>query len=747
MTLFALKNLTTMAAEPNLPWEGDWLSKCPPNAITDKKARATWMNLPTTEYNAYSGFEGLNPNRRVNGDPSENGNPPRKHLALCVDYDYPLSEVEVEAAIARMPIKPNWVERSLSGNWRLVWLFEVPVSMVNYAFTVLWLESLDQILPFRQMAGIDESALKAPERYLTNGGIWRKIHDVPVPAALLLGHYAEVSRKFNWTDSGLGVTVPLDVAAGKLKELFPRFNEWEGDFLLDSQGPSFWVDGSTSPKSAIVRSTGLQTFSDHASKPFYDWSELLGHEFVKQFKKEELGKAVENIYYDGHSYILKNDADQWLWNSKDDLSLFLRCKRGLTDRRQKGASFSQVESALMLVRDTSLVTSAGSFAGYKKGLMTNNGNRYLNIHNRDVMQPAGEPGIWGPQGNFPFLSKFLGGFFSSPEQLPYWLAWLSRFYKFSFFRDPRSGHAIFMFGVVGRGKSFANTAIIAPLMGGFADANKFMRGEDAFNSEMFDYLFWAVDDGTGVTSQMMRERFSEFLKMLVANRNFLSNEKFRKAGMVQWQGRISVTGNVDPESLRRIPTMDISMLEKVMLFRAAATRTDGFVFPDESETSLLLQKELPFFARYLLDYIPEEQCVGAEVRFGVREYHEPSLLTEANLSSTSATFGEILDESLREFFCIRDEEATNWSGTALQLHKMILSDPTLTEAMRGTNVQQVARNLAQLAMKGSFKIDVGTDAHRRIYTIHRDERFPLKPSRGPIPQSQSGQFSLAHTTI
>ena len=284
--IFSIKNLTTIAAEALNPWEGDWLRKVPPNAITDKKARGVWMNLPTTEYNAYSGFEGVNAGRRVNGDKTESGNPPLRHHALAIDYDFPLSEVEVEAGVARMTIKPNWIERSLSSNWRLVWLFETPVPMINYAFAVEWLASLDQILPFRQLAGIDENALKAPERYLTNGGVWKKLHDAPVPASLLMGHYAEISRKFNWTDSGLGVTVPLDVAAGRLKELFPRFASWEGDFVLDSQGPSFWIDGSESPKSAIVRATGIQTFSGHATKPFFDWSELLGHEFVKQFKKE-----------------------------------------------------------------------------------------------------------------------------------------------------------------------------------------------------------------------------------------------------------------------------------------------------------------------------------------------------------------------------------------------------------------------------------------------------------------------------
>jgi hypothetical protein len=398
--------------------------------------------------------------------------------------------------------------------------------------------------------------------------------------------------------------------------------------------------------------------------------------------------------------------------------------RGLTDKRSKGANFSQIDSAVSLIKDTAVVTSAGSFAGYERGLMTYNGNRYLNIHNRDVLQPAPEPTVWGSTGKFPFISHFYDEFFSSPEQLPFMLSWGSRFYRSFQRRVPQSGQALLIFGRPGRGKTFHSEALWSILMGGSAEAKEWLNGEDIFNSELFDYCFWRIDDGSLSANYRTAGVYAEMLKRVTANKSFRSNEKYRKAGQVQWQGRIAITGNDDAESLRSIPNMDISMQEKVMLFRVAADRMDGFKFRDDVEMRVILAQEIPHFARFLMDFKIPDHCTDAETRYGVKAYHEPSLRNAANHSSVSATFGEILDEALREFFTVRDTEADCWTGTSLQLHKMILQDGSLTEAMRPYNVQTVARNLSTLSAKKVFNIEVLGDEHRRFYRIHRDDRFP-----------------------
>lgn len=738
MRFFALKNLGTRAVEPFVPWEFDKMSVVPEKCITDKAARTAWMLNPQTSYAAYSGFEGTNANQRVKaGTTGEEGNPPLLQHALVADVDFPLSELEVEAAIGRMDIKPNWLERSLSGNWRLVWLFEKPVQFPNYDFCVFWLTKIDSILPFRQVAGVDEPALLAPERYYTSGNRWRKIHDEPVKYTLLLGQLQAVSAKFNWSGPEMGIQIPLDIVAQELRGKYPRFGEWEGDFVLDAQGPSFWLDNSTSPKSAIVRATGLQTFSGHATKPFYNWSELISHEFVRKFKIEEMGKAIEGIYYDGRSYIRKNGAGEWTWEDVGSISLFLRVSRGLSDRRSKGQNFSQIDSALIAIKDTALVTSAGSFAGYPTGVMKHNGSRFLNIHNREVLAPGSDPAVWGAGGQMPFLSSFLDGFFSTPEQLPVFLSWLSRFYCAGLKREPRGGHAVFLFGPPGRGKTLLSTAILAGLLGGHAEAKEWLMGGDGFNSELFDHVLWTINDGSVASTAAMMHHFSEMVKRCVANQSFRSNEKFRKAGQVQWQGRVFITGNVDAESLRQIPNMDLSMKEKIMLMRVSDERTDGFVFPDDSIVRQHLSSELPVFARLLKDFVIPTKLISKEARFGVDAYHEPSLLTEANHSSTSGTFGEIVDEWQREYFTVREPHAEQWIGTALQFHKSVLQDMSLTEAMRPYNIQAVSRMLSMLAVKGVFDIEIAGDEFRRLFVIKRDARYPLKGKATAPPQSES----------
>ena len=172
-----------------------------------------------------------------------------------------------------------------------------------------------------------------------------------------------------------------------------------------------------------------------------------------------------------------------------------------------------------------------------------------------------------------------------------------------------------------------------------------------------------------------------------------------------------------------------------MLFRVSPERTDGFKFSDEGEMRKQVAEELPHFARFLLDFQIPEECLAPEARYGVKEYHEPSLRNSANHSSASATFGEILDETLREFFTNQQPEALFWEGTALQLHKTIHADLSLTEAMRPYNVQTAARNLSTLGAKGVFRIEVGGDEHRRVYRIHRDNRYPIKRSSRIVQQS------------
>ena len=719
--MFFLRNLSTSGVTRQDPWLFTDLARVPAECLgaEGKKERQAWMTAPNTEFHAYSLFEGVNPNARIS-DKEENS--PALMHGLAVDYDFPLTDAEIDAGIARMDIKPNWRETTLSGNCRLLWIFSKPLPLPSYGYAVALLQSMSDIIPFRQLAGIDEGALKAPERYFTNGCIWTKLNPLPVPWALLFGHAVRVSEKFDWKGPEFGVTIPLEVVAEKLAEKFPRFAEWPGDFVLGAQGPSFWVGGSISSKSAIVRETGLQTFAGHAHKSFFNWSELIGADFCDRFKTEQIGKAVDGVYYDEKHYWSRNNRGLWCLDPKENIVGLLKHERGMSDMKRKGENTTELERALVYVQRNHRIKVADSFAFYPEGVITVAGQKVLNTHSRKTAFPAPSP---VSANDFPFLWGFLKTFFNPPEQLDYFLSWLAYFYAACYRRAPRSGQGVFIAGGTNVGKTFLNRAVIGTLVGGFGEANEYLLGSDNFNSELTDVALWVVDDGSIATDFRTHKRFSEMVKRMAANPSMRSNGKFLKANTVLWQGRIVVTMNTDADSIRMLPDLDLSLREKISIFRAHDVAQIQFL--EQGEMDVMLTREIPAFARFLLDYRIPDHCQSGDPRFGVSNYLEKSLVNTANQSSVSGTFGEILEEWQRAFFVEREPHAMKWEGTALQLHKSILIDPTLSEAMKPYNVQAVGRMLVNLASKKVFDIRVEGDERRRIFVIPRDEKmFPAK---------------------
>lgn len=734
--MFYLRNLSSIATEPGKPWEFTALDRVPVQCLgkEGKKARNDWITGPKTDFFCYSMFEGVNPNLRIRAPgKDEDGNPVVAMYGLAVDYDYPLTEEEIEAALNRMPpdLRPQWREKTLSGNLRLVWVFFQPLLIPTHSFVIKLLETLDQIIPFRQLAGIDEGALKAPERYYTNGCVWKQINPLPFPHAMLLGHVIKFSEKFDWKGPEFAYTgIPLDIVAAQLKEKYPRFSEWPGDFVEGAQGPSFWLDGSTSPKSAMVRPGGMATFANHAhGKGFFHWPELIGADFCDRYKIEQIGKASDGIFYDEKHYFSRNTEGTWCIDPKENIILLLRQERGLSDARKKGALTSEVEQALVQIQRRNRIKVAAPFPFYPEGRVHLLGETVLNLHTRKALSPAEQP------GPFPFISEFLKTLFDPAEQLEFFISWLAYFYRSCYLRSPRSGHAVYIAGGTNVGKTFLNRAIVGGLVGGFAEAHAHITGEDKFNQELFEYALWCIDDGSIASNFAAHRRCTEMMKRIVANPTMRCNGKFLKANTTKWQGRLMVSCNLDPESIRMLPDLDLSTREKVMLLRTHSVAQVKFLQPEEM--SEMLKRELPYFARYLLDFQIPAHCLSDDPRFGVQPYLEKSLVDTANQSSVSGAFSEILEEWMRVYFMEQEPQAEKWEGTALQLYKSILMDHTLVEAMKPFNVQSVGRMMVSLVSKNFFGITVGGEETRRIFVIPRHARFPL-PKKVIAPTAPAG---------
>ena len=160
-------NLTEANLVEGHPWdfcvdENDPVRKMP------KIVRRSHMLKPTTQWNIYSAIRGLASNQRIAKD-----NPPVAASALVVDYDMVANIDTVIGYINQMPKsqQPNFIEVSLSGKIRLIWVFEREVLTPSTEFCVELLKTFcDKLNAATLLAGFDAASLKPTEMW-TNGGV------------------------------------------------------------------------------------------------------------------------------------------------------------------------------------------------------------------------------------------------------------------------------------------------------------------------------------------------------------------------------------------------------------------------------------------------------------------------------------------------------------------------------------------------------------------------------------------------
>ena len=364
---------------------------------------------PSTQHQIYSAIEGLNPNERVSESKgTDEGNPPLRIHAAVADLDQPLSEDELTAGIKRLaPYVPNYIERTLSGNARLIFLFEAPVAVPNSRFAKEFLTLLLERMKLEAAgAGFDKPAFTDVTRYYTNSGEWCAYDETSrVRKDFLQGLVVDVAGKHLWKRDRGAVEIPLPEVLKELEKKWP--NCWPGDFAEGAQGPTFFLDASSSPKSAVVKSTGIFTFAAHATKPFYSWADLVGIQFVKDYASKMMGKAVEGIWHDGINYFRKIGFDQYRAFSKEDICLHLRVARGLSSAKN-GSEPSEVETALHYLQEWQAIDGAAAFVFQPPGILVRPHGVFLNTFTKRVLTPASDGGNWGLREGFRGSPRSLG---------------------------------------------------------------------------------------------------------------------------------------------------------------------------------------------------------------------------------------------------------------------------------------------------------------------------------------------------
>jgi len=690
---FAIPNLSADKVFPVEPWTFE--PKMPAEALASKEARWQWCQKPSTRHCHYSAFEGADRARRV-----DKSNPPMYMSGIVSDFDAPVDGEMRDALLAgnKWPctVGPTWFCQTLSGRARLIWLFEKP-ALVNAALATSVLQVVRKDLHMSKWLPQLDDCFNQWNQYYEVGKEWHKVPGTePVPEGTVQKWLYEAGSSLQ-EDSMF--QTPIEKVAEEVEKRFP--GRWAGPFEPGARGVRFWDPTADNPTAAIVREHGMQCFS--GTKAWMTWSEIFGEDFTRKLEAGRMGALCKDVCYDGTQYWVLdvNDSNRTHWRpkSKEDFRQELAAA-GVSQARKKGETASPLDRVEIHIKNNLYVSRVLPFVHFPSGFMWHEGKPVLNLSTVKCLDPAPEGSVdgWvdGVDSKFPWLAKFLIHFFDPDNQLQYFLAWLKHFYANAYIQKPRPGHAIVMAGKQGVGKTFMASGVVGGMVGGSVDAVSYLAEGSIYTALVAESPVMRIDDSSPTDDPSKHARFTSVLKKIVANKELIYNEKYIKAGKSVWLGRPMISCNFDPESLRILPGVGQSNLDKMMFLRT--NDSSPVILPGQYEQEEILRRELPFFCRFLLDWTIPKELISSDPRFHVKAYHHPEMVQTSQTNSTSYSVFELLAEFLENEKAVLPKGTMLWEGTTQRLFRLLHAYSPA--AMKRIDPSRLKRELQQLELSG-----------------------------------------------
>lgn len=647
-------NLALSQIQEACPWD-ESLGLVPNECCKNKKARSDWANNAGTNHVFYSTFVGLNPSLRVSAE-----NPPHQMRGIVADFDESHTLEQIQTAVDRTRgAKPTIIEQSPTpGRFRAIWLFDKPIAVPQDfklvgEFANKFLEG-PTLQAKRFAAGLDASAANNPGVLYCRGNDWWDggpllNHDV---VQGFLKEFLNGLKHIPLDRGDKSASVPLDQVHALLLKKYPRIAEWES-FELNSCGPAFFCEAAKSPKSTYVRPEGVISYSDHAraefgGRFFYSWEFLLGANALEEFRLARVNEFSRDIYYDGKTYTYReSETSIWKTGDRDLIRNEIR-RRGANPVKRKDEIQSELDSSMATVHNAQRVHGAAPFVGWPAGLITFQGERYLNTHVRRVMEglPGPHSGNWGD--GFPEIAQLIEiqlgcpitirpNCSPTPDQLRAlltFLVWLHRFMygEKTIDGEPRPvpGQGLLLLGPGGMGKTFLMQHIVGEIVGGSAPVGQIMSGVDNFGSEAHGKPTWIVDDASVSADFVMQKTFTERTKAFIADNTARYHAKHQSAFKVDATGlRLAMILNNDPASLANAPLFHQNYIDKLHVFETLPENCK-YEFPESRQQFMeTIKRELPAFVQFVRCLPLEDPMfkeVRADRRFGTVCYHDRNVM-------------------------------------------------------------------------------------------------------------------------
>jgi len=700
LNFFVGDNLMARSLTEAAPWDFD------PPAETFEKMKTISKDLrrkrmvdSNTKWQVYSAIRAHNWRARVSKD-----NPPQALHGIVCDYDTVMNDEMVKSLIEQMPenLRPNFIETSLSGKKRLIWVFERSLMVHSFAYAKALLDECVKVMHLDTLLPGYDSKSTEPSQLWTNGVEWQPYKETPLSAEFVFG----VDTKVNKRSELFGISeIPMEIIAAAVKEKFP--NGWTGDFVLDAKGKRFWDPKADNPTGCQVKPDGMRCFT--GPKSFVPWSEIFSAAWVDEQKVMNLGRAGAAFVFDGKDYFECKGPKTWFKMQEHAVARALQ-DNGLSATVKKGQTISEVQKVMRHIEHTNRVSSAAPYINRPSGVFTkSSGERILNLANlRPVMPAAGLSG--NVEQDCEWIEKIHRGMLIGPDKndTPYHVttARLQRLARNIFQHESNMGQIIFLCGPAGVGKTLWTVRVVAGMFGGkFANPTKLLMGETDFSDDVWDSPVHLMNDEEAPKDHQ-RDVFLQKLKAAVVNPEQKYHAKYGKPANVEWCGGTFITLNNDPAAVGVLPEVNEYTHDKFCFMQAYPPAEP---WPEHTILEAHIARELPAYVHYLLNVYeaPEKVRDPNNNRIGVKSWFDPALLA----SSQHQTPAHGLKELLQLWLTTAADGIEEWEGTPTRL----ISDLSMYEDMKPhvnkLTQRRVSANLTTLARLAGSGVYMDPLAH------------------------------------
>jgi hypothetical protein len=432
-----------------------------------------------------------------------------------------------------------------------------------------------------------------------------------------------------------------------------------------------------------------------------------------------LGAEAYGVYYEKQppGFWIPDQSGGWTRVNETGVGRYLKIKHNVS-KRPDDTGTSEMERTLLEIQQSLHIGYAGKLAGYKAGLLKQNGERILVTSSPGYIEPE--------DGEFCIIEQFLNGLLEM--QQIHFDCWMKLGAESHQNGNIRPGQALVLAGPRDCGKSVLQNQIITPLLGGrMAKPYLFMSGQTSFNSDLFEAEHLMIEDDVASSDIRARRTFGTYIKQFTANEEVQHHAKNRPAITLRPFWRLSISCNEEPENLSILPPMDDSLVDKMIILKAQRKRMP---MPTEThEQRVAFQKkirsELPAYLNYLMSLqIPKDLQAS---RYGIDAFQNPEILKAMNDIAPEFRLLELIDVHF-------DERKVPWSGKASALETELIGEHSNVSSQTRTllrHYNSCGTYLSRLAEKMPDRVDNTVINGTKHYTIVFPHNANLPP-RGPF---------------